>query len=142
MKLKYSNRFGKRAGTIWRLIFVYALMPWLHKYRILARPEQLARGNRYQSSTDLEKHFPSLNFMSLHNLDTEKDSIGDAEDFANSEADHAVRSTLTPAADPRGTVVPCDEKLKILELEEENRLLRLALARATVSTEGAEGADC
>ena len=34
MKLRYSNDFGKQAGSNWRLLFVYALMPWMSKYRI------------------------------------------------------------------------------------------------------------
>jgi hypothetical protein len=34
MKLRYREHFGKRAGSCWRLLFVYALMPWMYKYRI------------------------------------------------------------------------------------------------------------
>lgn len=34
MKLRYADSFANRAGSAWRLIFVYALMPWFHKYRI------------------------------------------------------------------------------------------------------------
>eukprot|EP00549_Striatella_unipunctata_P025549 CAMPEP_0118716262 /NCGR_PEP_ID=MMETSP0800-20121206/27392_1 /TAXON_ID=210618 ORGANISM="Striatella unipunctata, Strain CCMP2910" /NCGR_SAMPLE_ID=MMETSP0800 /ASSEMBLY_ACC=CAM_ASM_000638 /LENGTH=205 /DNA_ID=CAMNT_0006622641 /DNA_START=477 /DNA_END=1094 /DNA_ORIENTATION=+ len=38
LKLRYGRHFGNRAGSTWRLLFVYALMPWLHRYRIAARP--------------------------------------------------------------------------------------------------------
>jgi len=34
MKLRYSNSFGSRAGSAWRLMFVYALLPWTRQYRI------------------------------------------------------------------------------------------------------------
>ena len=33
-KIKYGDRFAKKSGSIWRLLFVFALMPWLRKYRI------------------------------------------------------------------------------------------------------------
>jgi len=39
MKLRYGKGFARTSGSIWRLLFVFALMPWLRKYRILARPE-------------------------------------------------------------------------------------------------------
>jgi len=37
MKLTYKDEFVNRAGSAWRLIFVYALFPWLSTYRIDAR---------------------------------------------------------------------------------------------------------
>ena len=36
-KLRYGKHFGKAAGSCWRLLFVYALMPWLHRYRMSTR---------------------------------------------------------------------------------------------------------
>jgi hypothetical protein len=39
MKLRFRDDFGKRAGSCWRLIFVYALMPWMHQYRIHVRKD-------------------------------------------------------------------------------------------------------
>ena len=32
LKLRH-NSFGNSAGTCWRLLFIYALMPWMRKYR-------------------------------------------------------------------------------------------------------------
>ena len=36
-KLRYAESFGKTAGSCWRLLFVYGLMPWLYQYRIQTR---------------------------------------------------------------------------------------------------------
>ena len=34
MKLRHGTAFGKKSGSTWRLLYVFALMPWLRKYRI------------------------------------------------------------------------------------------------------------
>lgn len=39
MKLKYGDNFAKKTGSIWRLLFVFALFPWLRQYRILNNDE-------------------------------------------------------------------------------------------------------
>lgn len=36
MKLKHGDKFARRTGSIWRLLFVFALMPYLRKNRIAA----------------------------------------------------------------------------------------------------------
>ena len=35
MKLKHGDNFAKKTGSVWRLLFVFALFPWLRQYRIL-----------------------------------------------------------------------------------------------------------
>lgn len=39
LKLRHGDRFANRAGYCYRLIFAVALLPWLRKYRVIARPE-------------------------------------------------------------------------------------------------------
>uniref|UniRef100_A0A6V2KGM0 Uncharacterized protein n=3 Tax=Ditylum brightwellii TaxID=49249 RepID=A0A6V2KGM0_9STRA len=44
MKIKHGAKFATAAGSVWRLLFVFALMPWLRKYRIASEvdlPEEL-----------------------------------------------------------------------------------------------------
>lgn len=38
MKLRYGRKFCSNAGSCWRLLFVYALMPWMQRYRIFDAP--------------------------------------------------------------------------------------------------------
>lgn len=47
LKLRYRENFGRTAGSCWRLIFVFALMPWLNKYRIMTRPEKRSNVGRF-----------------------------------------------------------------------------------------------
>lgn len=75
MKLRHAE-FGKRAGSCWRLIFVYALMPWLHKYRISTRTEQGQEGSR----SDLAKLYPALKLKSVRNMGSQIDLDSDDED--------------------------------------------------------------
>jgi len=44
MNLLHGDKFCNRAGSCWRLIFVFALFPWLIKYRLMSQavvPEEL-----------------------------------------------------------------------------------------------------
>ena len=65
MKLRYGDRFGNESGTSWRLLFVYALLPWLRKYRIggdgadeIVRSLKSSRHltNNESDNADVQKH--------------------------------------------------------------------------------------
>ena len=34
MKLRHGKNFGTHASTCWRLLFTFALFPWMRKYRL------------------------------------------------------------------------------------------------------------
>jgi hypothetical protein len=122
MKLRYARNFGKRAGTCWRLIFVYALMPWLHKYRILSRPDQMTSQTFAQGVRESQQ-YPSLNFISLRKI-------------AESGRDGKEDNQENPMQRTSLVRFECDnqrqkEQSRLRELEEENRLLKEALAKVT-----------
>jgi hypothetical protein len=54
MQLRYrDDGFAKRACSAWRLLFVLALMPWLHKFRDTARPDHfVGEKHRRKQSAD------------------------------------------------------------------------------------------
>jgi hypothetical protein len=59
LKLRYGNHFGNRGGSTWRLLFVYALMPWMHKYRIATRSSTNIR-NQHDSDADEDEDEESI----------------------------------------------------------------------------------
>lgn len=66
MKLRHHDNFAKQAGSIWRLLFIFALMPWLRKYRIgntEFTEEQRKEGTRRfgkKSRSQLDKEITEL----------------------------------------------------------------------------------
>ena len=79
MKLRYSDKFGSRAGSAWRLMFIYALMPWMHRYRILDKTTESDSDSNQGAlaanldeennvTTSLPKQLPSLRNSSRSSL--------------------------------------------------------------------------
>ena len=123
MKLRYSNHFGQRAGMCWRLIFVHALMPWLHRYRIQARHDAEGLSLRQQKLQEVRKQFPSLHFVSLHNINT-----------ASSWDEEVDDEIQPPSPNEKLMEATQDEHTtkRIHELEQEVRRLRDILAEKDI----------
>jgi hypothetical protein len=94
MQLRYKDgRFATRSCSAWRLVFIMALMPWLHKFRELARPEDFGQPDdeglvRFRNldrrlavlpdkrSVALMKLAPSRNVMTSRSCRAFEDGVG------------------------------------------------------------------
>lgn len=68
MQLRFKGeRFATRQCSAWRLIFVTALMPWLHKFREMSRPEdddeRLIQFRKYDRRSVVDRNAPSARLL-------------------------------------------------------------------------------
>ena len=76
MKLKHGKKFANRAGSHWRLLFVFALMPHLRKNRILAHVsnDPIDGGSERDESDSLPLRQP-MDRDAEHDLSLQEDSV-------------------------------------------------------------------
>lgn len=60
MKLRFMDNFGREAGTSWRLLFVFALMPWVRKYRIRSDSNIKVETFKFSKDSDVFQKFASF----------------------------------------------------------------------------------
>lgn len=157
MRVRYGERFASQAGSTWRLLFVYALFPWLHQYRVRSNPQQLSDGGLSQA---LSKGKPSfgLDFKSLRHLVESRKTQDDKSEkprapdgsHPNNIDEHLARgspsSPLKPTTEPEDSNIgeqgrspeevieeviefASSQQGVIRQLEMENTRLRMALSQ-------------
>lgn len=92
MKLRYTDKFGNTAGSCWRLLFVYALFPWLHRYRVSVRPE-LALMSKRSSLLQTNRSLARLSFVSLRHVVFESGELDHGKFDEDDDDDVAIPSS-------------------------------------------------
>lgn len=119
MKLRYRNHFGSRSGSCWRLLFVNALFPWLHRYRTSARSLDQDIVKSDSILLDPQYSLRDLNYKSIRVGLGGRDGEGEEVDRHTMQPD--------PSSAPQSRID--DEETTTLSAEEELMQLRAKVAR-------------
>lgn len=117
MKLRHGESFARPAGSSWRLIFVYALLPWLSKYRILTRSKQHLEDDEDLNSTALQ--FMSLRKVIRASMTLHGPAADSGSDTEEGDQTKQRRNEIAVHVDDDSLGSVCK-----LTLEEENKELR------------------
>ena len=135
LMLRHRDQFCNEAGSCWRLIFVYVLMPWLSKYRAMRRPPSLEHENGGALPPSLSLRAVSL--FDPHAYGGRVGSLvpatsrwGGGPSIAPIAEQRARNSTSSLLEDTN------DEDEEVEELREEVRQLKMQLRLQELNTSG------
>jgi hypothetical protein len=117
LMLRHRDNFCNEAGSCWRLIFIYVLMPWLSKYRSMRRPPSIEHenGGSMPPSISLRAVYPHAYGGRVGSL-----------------VPGASRRSIAPM------VVEDSHEDENIDEPRENRQLKFQLQRQEINTSGAE----
>jgi len=106
MKLRYAKHFGSRAGSAWRLVFIYALLPWMNQYRILGQFTNVGDVFKDKSSEfeldpmemmteSGQQHVPALMGTSVRALEMENEKLKEMLKNLSQEVEDLKRDAFT-----------------------------------------------
>ena len=128
-KLRHGDKFCTFAGSCWRLIFVYILMPWLSKYRAMRRPHV-----EFEGEDESKPPSPPLRAVTLVDPQAYALRAVSLVPVASNWAGGSSLSILGPRARSKDLSLIDDDdddnedaKEEIRELQEEVRQLRMQL---------------
>lgn len=136
LMLRHRDQFCNEAGSIWRLIFVYVLMPWLSKYRSMRRPPSLGPD---ENSGALPSSL-SLRAMSLFDPHAYGGRVGSVVPATSRSGRGLSHVPPVAARTTRSSTLSLlednDEDKDIDELREELRQLKIQLRMGELNTSG------
>ena len=125
LNLRHRDSFCTLAGSSWRLIFVYVLMPWLGKYRALRRPQLAENEGDVDEGRSSDAPSPQRLLRAVTLVDPQAYVLR-AASLVPAASGRAGDSSRTFGDGRRLSVMSSDGDLsRVLEVvEEENRELR------------------